>query len=66
MSRLEDGTPEQTHVAFVTTNFFRLLGGRIVLGRDFYDEDGIPHLQRRRELASSGRRRSCRWCDSQL
>jgi len=39
---LEDGTPEQTHVAFVTTNFFRLLGGRIVLGRDFYDEDGIP------------------------
>ncbi len=39
---LEDGTPEQTRVAIVTTNFFRLLGGRIVLGRDFYDEDGIP------------------------
>jgi putative ABC transport system permease protein len=39
---LEDGTPEQTRVAFVTTNFFRLLGGRIVLGRDFYDEDGVP------------------------
>ena len=39
---LEDGTPEQTRVAFVTTNFFRLLGGRIVFGRDFYPEDGIP------------------------
>src|SRR5579864_2030606 len=39
---LEDGTPEQTHVAIVTTNFFRLLGGRIALGRDFYDEDGLP------------------------
>jgi predicted permease len=39
---LEDGTPEQTRVAIVTTNFFRLLGGRIVLGRDFYDEDGLP------------------------
>ena len=39
---LEDGTPEQTRVAIVTTNFFRLLGGRIMVGRDFVDEDGIP------------------------
>src|ERR1700722_12126546 len=39
---LEDGTPEQTCVAIVTTNFFRLLGGRIAFGRDFYDEDGLP------------------------
>jgi putative ABC transport system permease protein len=39
---LEDGTPEQTHVAIVTTNFFRLLGGRVALGRDFNDEDGVP------------------------
>jgi predicted permease len=38
----EDGTPEQIRGAIVTTNFFRLLGGRIVLGRDFYEEDGIP------------------------
>jgi putative ABC transport system permease protein len=38
---LEDGTPEQTHVAIVTTNFFRLLGGRIIFGRDFNEEDGI-------------------------
>jgi putative ABC transport system permease protein len=39
---LEDGTPEQTHAAIVTTNFFRLLGGRIIFGRDFNEEDGIP------------------------
>jgi hypothetical protein len=38
----QDGTPEQIRGAVVTTNFFRLLGGRIVLGRDFYPEDGIP------------------------
>ena len=38
----EDGTPEQISMAIATTNFFRLMGGRIVLGRDFYDEDGIP------------------------
>jgi len=29
-----DGTPEQVKNAFVTTNFFRLLGARIVAGRD--------------------------------
>jgi predicted permease len=39
---LEDGTLEQTRVAIVTTNFFRLLGGRTLFGRDFYDEDGVP------------------------
>jgi putative ABC transport system permease protein len=37
-----DGSPEQTRLAFVTTNFFRLLGHRVVLGRDFQDADGIP------------------------
>ena len=42
VTALEDGTPVQTHVAIVTTNFFRLLGGRIILGRDFNEEDGIP------------------------
>src|ERR1700733_1863553 len=42
VTALEDGTPEQTRAAFVTTNFFRLLGGQIVLGRDFNAEDGIP------------------------
>ena len=38
----EDGTPEQVRFARVTTNFFRLMGGRIIAGRDFTDDDGIP------------------------
>ena len=37
-----DGTEEQVHFANVTTNLFRLLGGRIVLGRDFIEADGQP------------------------
>ncbi len=37
-----DGSPEQIRLALVTTNFFRLLGHRVVLGRDFQDTDGIP------------------------
>jgi predicted permease len=36
----QDGTPEQVHNAFVTTNFMRLMGARIVAGRDFEDTDG--------------------------
>ena len=39
----EDGTPEQTKAAVVTTNFFRLLGGGIAYGRDFNDEDAVPN-----------------------
>src|SRR4029077_5863346 len=38
----EDGTPEQIRSAVVTTNFFRLLGAKIALGRDFTDADGLP------------------------
>jgi predicted permease len=38
----ENGTSEQIHAAEVTTNFFRLTGGGIVLGRDFSDQDGTP------------------------
>jgi predicted permease len=38
----EDGTPEQIHFAIVTTNFFRVTGGRIAFGRDFTQEDGVP------------------------
>jgi len=38
----EDGTPEQVRSAVVTTNFFRLVGARIALGRDFTEADGIP------------------------
>ncbi len=37
-----DGTPEQLRFAVVTTNFFRLVGGGIAIGRDFNDDDGIP------------------------
>jgi putative ABC transport system permease protein len=38
----DDGTPEQVRSAVVTTNFFRLLGARIALGRDFSEGDGLP------------------------
>jgi predicted permease len=38
----DDGTPEQVRVASVTTNFFRVMGARVVLGRDFEDSDGAP------------------------
>ena len=37
-----DGTPEQVHIGVVTTNFFRLLGAKIHVGRDFEDADGQP------------------------
>ncbi|HXW90002.1 MAG TPA: ABC transporter permease [Terriglobales bacterium] len=38
----EDGTPEQVRLAVATTNFFRVMGAGILLGRDFNDQDGIP------------------------
>src|SRR5262249_53049688 len=38
----EDNTPEQIRGAGVTTNFFRLLGARVLYGRDFKDADGVP------------------------
>jgi len=38
----EDGTLEQASFAIVTTNFFRLLGRKVVAGRDFNDDDGTP------------------------
>src|SRR5437773_6008289 len=38
----EDGTPGQVRSAVVTTNFFRLVGAKIVLGRDFSEADGLP------------------------
>jgi putative ABC transport system permease protein len=37
-----DGSPEQIRLAIVTTNFFRLLGHGVALGRDFEETDGIP------------------------
>jgi putative ABC transport system permease protein len=39
---LADGTPEQVKAAVVTTNFFDLIGARIVRGRDFNSQDGLP------------------------
>jgi predicted permease len=39
----EDGTPEQTNAAVVTTNFFQLLGGGIAYGRDFNEDDAVPN-----------------------
>ena len=36
----ERGDAEQVNGAAVTTNFFKMLGHRIQLGRDFIDEDG--------------------------
>ena len=35
-----DGTPEQVRVGIVSPNFFRVLGARMALGRDFTDDDG--------------------------
>ena len=37
-----DGTPERVRVAAVSTNFFRMMGGSIIAGRDFQDTDGTP------------------------
>src|SRR5262249_26772511 len=39
---LDDGTPQEVAFASVSTNMFRLLGVRVVLGRDFQDTDGLP------------------------
>ena len=36
----DSGEPEQIRAGGVTTNTFQLLGARIMLGRDFVDEDG--------------------------
>ena len=38
----DTGDPEYIVNANVTTNFFRTMGARLVLGRDFVDEDGTP------------------------
>jgi putative ABC transport system permease protein len=38
----EGGGMEQIGKALVTSNFFRLMGARIVFGRDFTDSDAVP------------------------
>jgi len=35
-----DGTFEQVRMAAVSTNFFQMMGGSIIAGRDFQDSDG--------------------------
>ena len=37
-----DGTPEHIRAAAVSTNFFQMMGGSIVAGRNFQDSDGTP------------------------
>src|SRR4029079_9324027 len=37
-----DGTPERIRGAAVSTNFFQMMGGSIVAGRDFQESDGTP------------------------
>jgi len=38
----DDGEPEQVRAGAVTTNVFSTLGARILIGRDFVEEDGTP------------------------
>jgi hypothetical protein len=47
-------SPEQIRWAAVTPNFFRMMGARIALGRDFTDADGQPR-NRAGGRASRGR-----------
>src|SRR5918999_4263300 len=37
-----DGTPERIRAAAVSVNFFQMMGGSIVAGRDFQESDGTP------------------------
>ncbi|MGH9971802.1 MAG: ABC transporter permease [Pyrinomonadaceae bacterium] len=37
-----DGTPERIRAAAVSTNFFQMMGGSSVAGRDFQESDGTP------------------------
>ena len=38
----EEGPPELINTAAVTTNLFQVLGMRVIQGRDFIDDDGVP------------------------
>ena len=37
-----DGAPERVRLAAVSTNFFQMMGGSIIAGRNFEDSDGTP------------------------
>jgi len=38
----DDATSMQVRVAAISPNFFRMMGGRVTLGRDFNEGDGTP------------------------
>jgi putative ABC transport system permease protein len=40
-----DGTPERVRFASVSTNFFQMMGGSTIAGRDFQESDGAPDPQ---------------------
>ena len=40
-----DGTPERVRIAAVSINFFQMMGGAIIAGRDFQESDGTPQPQ---------------------
>src|SRR5690349_19093445 len=40
-----DGTPERVRFASVSTNFFQMMGGTMIAGRDFQESDGTPDPQ---------------------
>ena len=40
-----DGTPERIRAAAVSTNFFQMMGGSIIAGRDFQESDGTPQAE---------------------
>ena len=52
----EDGSLEEIRFALVTTNFFRLMGLKMVLGRDFIDADAesAPYLPRPVDAPAAG------------
>ncbi|MGA7524346.1 MAG: ABC transporter permease [Acidobacteriaceae bacterium] len=49
-----DGMPEQFTLAVVTTNFFDVMGGPIVDGRNFNEQDGIPQPPQPQAGANQG------------
>ena len=56
LAQRADGTPEQIVLAQVTTNFFGLMGAKILYGRDFNQSDGIPQAPQP-QPGQAGRRR---------
>ncbi len=49
-----DGTPERVRAAAVSTNFFQMMGGSIIAGRDFQDSDGTPQAPPPAAAAGNG------------